>query len=339
MVTQLNADNSIDNAQQWMKERLTRVVESEVEHRRQHWAAVENPRPAANDVRRLIRDASRRNAAVAGTMTLVPGPLSVATIPAELFLTVRNNVNLVYDIAVAHGKEHLLDTELLVSLALEDTNRGILGLVFVENETRIQRPQRRLLGKVATLASRTLAKRLLRLAFGRIVPVVGAAGAALWTRSNTLAVGQRADALIRNRMTVEHLDEAATVALEAELDRRISTPDELILSEELAVAVHQVFGNLVRNQSPSEAQRERFAALVEVWNRSGASVDDLDFVLARDEDYGVNLPALSQLPVDELLADLAAFGELGAGVPPSWLAKLGLDLGVPLETIDDLLRS
>lgn len=79
--------------------------------RRQHFEANPASRPTKRDVGALIKHAANANAVIAGAANLVPGPWGALAVVPEITFVIRNQIQLIYDLGVAHGKEPHLNGE------------------------------------------------------------------------------------------------------------------------------------------------------------------------------------------------------------------------------------
>ena len=75
-----------------------------------------NNLPQLDSVSGLISSYTRNNAAISGGASLIPGPWGMAAVIPELTLVIRNQIQMVYDIGVANGKQAQLTKELLMGI-------------------------------------------------------------------------------------------------------------------------------------------------------------------------------------------------------------------------------
>lgn len=95
---------------------LEGVFESVALTRKQHF--IENPtkRPTQQDIDSITKSYSNQNALIAGAANFIPGPWGMlATVP-ELAAIIRNQIQMIYDLGVAHGKEAHLNKNLLLGI-------------------------------------------------------------------------------------------------------------------------------------------------------------------------------------------------------------------------------
>jgi uncharacterized protein (DUF697 family) len=99
--------------------------------RQQHFKKNPKKRPNRGDVDGIITTYANQNALIAGAANLVPGPWGVLTIVPEITLVIRNQIQMIYDLGVAHGKEAHLSKETLLAIFYTVIGGGTVGLVTV----------------------------------------------------------------------------------------------------------------------------------------------------------------------------------------------------------------
>lgn len=174
-------------------DRLFGLLDNGAAARRAHFAAHPEERPTPGQIDAIISSYANTNALISGGFSLVPGPLGLLAVVPELALVVRNQVQMVYDIGVASGKEHVLSRELIVAVVVSATGAGTLGLVTLHGgRLLVRRASLRVFQKLVKLLAGRITQALLKSAFAKWVPVLGAGAVALWTRYTTQAIGRRA---------------------------------------------------------------------------------------------------------------------------------------------------
>src|SRR5690606_18808186 len=60
--------------------------------------------PQKDNISRIINSCTRNNATISGGASLIPGPWGMIAVIPELTVVLRNQIRMIYDIGVAHGK-------------------------------------------------------------------------------------------------------------------------------------------------------------------------------------------------------------------------------------------
>ena len=165
--------------------------------RKQHF--VENPtkRPTPQDIDSIVKSYSNQNALIAGATNLIPGPLGMlATLP-ELVAIIRNQIQMIYDLGVAHGKESNLNATLLLGLFSTVMGEGTIGLVAIKGkQLLVKKASVQVIQKVVFWLGGTISQKLLKRFIAKWLPVVGAAAMAIWARQSTINMGKKASEML-----------------------------------------------------------------------------------------------------------------------------------------------
>lgn len=172
--------------------------------RRNHYLHNPHERPTPADVDRIIASTANQNAIIAGACAMAPGPWGALTIVPEMIAVIRNQIQMVYDLGVAYGKEAHLNGPLLLAIFATATGGGAISLATVKGgQLVVKRASLRVLQRVIAWLGGKITQRALRAFLSRWVPFVGAAAMALWARQSTVAIGRKAADLLRREISFE----------------------------------------------------------------------------------------------------------------------------------------
>lgn len=176
---------------------LEGIFESVALTRRQHF--IENPtkRPTPQDIDSIVKGYSNQNALIAGATNLIPGPWGMlATVP-ELVAIIRNQIQMIYDLGVAHGKESNLNANLLLGLFSTVLGEGAIGLVAVKGkQLLVKKASVQVIQKVIFWLGGTISQKLIKRFIAKWLPVAGAAAMAIWARQSTISMGEKASEML-----------------------------------------------------------------------------------------------------------------------------------------------
>jgi uncharacterized protein (DUF697 family) len=185
-------------------EYLEGAFESVLIARQQHLKENPEDRPNHSDVDGMITSYANQNAVIAGAANLIPGPWGAVTIVPEIILVIRNQIQMIYDLGVAHGKEAHLSKENLLAIFYTVIGGGTVGLVAVRGgRLLIKRASLRVIQQVIKFLGGKIQQRVLRALLGKWVPIVGAIALALWARQSTKSMGLKASKLLANEIVDE----------------------------------------------------------------------------------------------------------------------------------------
>ena len=167
--------------------------------RRAHFAAHPHTRPRRVDVDSIIASYANQNAVIAGAANLVPGPWGALTIVPEITLVIRNQIQMVYDLGVAHGREAQLTRTTLLAIFATVMGGGAVSLATVRGgQLIVKRASLRVIQQVVKWLGGKITQRVLRALLAKWVPILGAAAMAVWARHSTREMGRKAAALLAN---------------------------------------------------------------------------------------------------------------------------------------------
>jgi hypothetical protein len=180
-----------------ISEMLEGAFESVALTRRDHFEANPSKRPSKADVNKIITSCANTNFVIAGTANLLPGPLGALAVIPELTLVIRNQIQMIYDLGVAHGREAQLNSRSLLAIFATVSGGGAIGLAAVKGgQLIVKRASLRVIQQVIVWLGGKITQRALKALLAKYVPIVGAAAMAVWARQSTVAMGREAARLM-----------------------------------------------------------------------------------------------------------------------------------------------
>ncbi|MBT3223944.1 MAG: TerB family tellurite resistance protein [Proteobacteria bacterium] len=190
-----------------LTEQLIGVFDGAAEARRSYYEANPDKRPSPGDIDSIITKYSYMNAAIVGALTLIPGPWGLFAVVPEIVLVIRNQVKMVYDIGVAHGKDEVMTRELLLGISMSATGTGTIGFLTMHGgKVLVRRPALRVFQKLIAVFAGRITQRLIKSAIAKWVPVVGAIAMAVWTKTSTARVGRTANEILAKPIEISEGD-------------------------------------------------------------------------------------------------------------------------------------
>jgi uncharacterized protein (DUF697 family) len=197
-------------------EQLDGAVESTVQRRAKEYAEDKLPIRAVEDI---VSVCAYKNAAISGGMSLVPGPWGMVGVAPEIALVMKNQIEMVYDIGVAHGKGKVLSKELVAAVLVSALSSGVAGLLVMHGgKILVKRASLRIFQRVIALLAGKITQQALKSAISKWVPLAGAAFMAWLSKAMTEKIGAKADELFRREIEVvdEEVSEADVAGAEAD---------------------------------------------------------------------------------------------------------------------------
>jgi ABC-type Fe3+-siderophore transport system permease subunit len=202
-------DNNNDFATKFANA-LEGMFESVALTRKQHF--IDNPtkRPSQQDIDSIVKRYANQNAVIAGAANLIPGPLGMLAALPELIAVIGNQIQMIYDLGVAHGKEANLSSELLLGIFSTVIGERTIGLVTVKgSQLLLKKASVQVLQKIVFWLGGSISQKLLKRFVAKWLPIVGVVAMVLWSRQSTIEMGEKASKMLA--MTIVNSEEEVTI--------------------------------------------------------------------------------------------------------------------------------
>lgn len=305
-----------------VSEKLEELFASIVSERKAHYLENPDDKPTPKTIKKVIEGYANTNASIAGGAGLLPGPLGMTAALPQITLVLRNQLKMIYDVGIAHGKEKMLSKELIMAVFASYLGGKGAEMVLIEgSKVLMTETSVSLFQRLITLAGAEVSEQLLKSSILSYLPVAGAVAIAAWSKYSTSKLGHYAISVFEKK--IEVITEAASPIEPSQIVPEASLPspkpDEKLLEE----LKFKILCNLVRMDVNCD---ERELAHVEKMIELAELPAKTKLSLAKS----LKLPA-SQAP-EEL--DLSPFKEQIAaltGLVVDMIALSKIDEKTPLE--------
>lgn len=177
-----------------IKEKISEGISSAVDkvanEREMHYQT--HDIPDKNEISKIIQNYSYKNGVISGGAGLIPGPWGMAAAIPEIIAVIKNQMNMIYDIAKAHGHKQV-DKELIIAVLLGAAGNTTGSLFIVHGQkimakrvgaSALQSIIKVLGGKVTQQVAKSMA--------AKWIPVAGAIAMATWSKYTTNKIGDKA---------------------------------------------------------------------------------------------------------------------------------------------------
>ena len=169
-----------------------------IENRSDYYRKSPSNLPQLDSVSGLISSYTRNNAAISGGASLIPGPWGMAAVIPELTLVIRNQIQMVYDIGVANGKQAQLTKELLIGIFLTAMGSSAGSLLTIHGgKILVRRASLQVIQKIIAMLGGRVTQQVIKSTVSKWLPFVGAAAMATWTGYMTKNIGEKANELFK----------------------------------------------------------------------------------------------------------------------------------------------
>ncbi|MEM9819816.1 MAG: EcsC family protein [Bacteroidota bacterium] len=222
---------------------------------------LDNSQLSSQEIDQIIQYYSKRNRLLATAAAIVPGPFGILSALPELLLNFGNQMDMIYDLGCAYGKESFINKDLLLDIPIAAFG-GNTNLSFLQNNLRdLSDAPRQILLEKASLLSQSLVERTLKKSIVQFIPVAGPVLMGTWSKMTTAKISKRAMAFLDNANSYsEHLkpqeDEAIQQAL---LIEKIKSLANLIeANNEINEQQIDLIGTIIENADLDRAQKEYY---------------------------------------------------------------------------------
>lgn len=175
-----------------LNEKVIEVFNSSFDKRALYWEEHKNQIPDKSAAPYIIKNCANKNMAIAFGLNLIPGPFGMAAVIPEIVLIIRNQINMVYDLAVAFRQDKVVDKPIMLSIFLSAFGSGAMGLAVMHGgRVVVKRVSLRVMQRLVQILAGKVTQQVLKRLLAKWVPVVGAAGISIWTRYTTSKIGEK----------------------------------------------------------------------------------------------------------------------------------------------------
>jgi uncharacterized tellurite resistance protein B-like protein/uncharacterized protein (DUF697 family) len=159
--------------------------------------------PPPSAITDIINSYATMNMTISGSINLIPGPWGMAAAIPEVTILIRNQLAMIYDIGVAHGKSNVLNKELLAGVFLSAIGVSAGGLLVMHGgKVLVRRVALRVFQQVIKLLAGKVTQQMLKSLVTKWVPIAGAAAMAAWSNYSTRQIGKKAAEILAKPIEV-----------------------------------------------------------------------------------------------------------------------------------------
>jgi len=157
----------------------------------------------ASNVDAIIARYVRDNAAISGAAGLIPGPWGMIAVVPEIAAVIKNQIEMVYDIGVANGKEAEITKDLLAGIVMSAIGTGASSLLVMHgSKVLVKRSSLRVFQKIVSMLAGKVTQQALKASISKWLPIVGAAFMAWLSAHLTNKIGQLANEIFSKEIEI-----------------------------------------------------------------------------------------------------------------------------------------
>lgn len=190
-----------------LNDKLIDLFNSGFDKRAAYWEEHKSEIPDITASPYIITNCANKNMAIAFGLNLIPGPFGMAAVIPEIILIMRNQINMVYDLAVAYQQDKKVDKSIMLSIFLSAFGSGAMGLAVMQgSKVILKRVSLRVMQRLVTLLAGKVTQQVLKRILAKYVPVGGALIISAWTRYTTKIVGEKSIEFFSKKIEISDED-------------------------------------------------------------------------------------------------------------------------------------
>lgn len=261
-----------------LSEGLFNTMESSFKQRK---SDTRNSSLGPDQVDRIIKEYAHKNMVLAAASSVVPGPLGILSSIPELLLNFGNQMNMIYDLGCAHGKENFINKDVLLDIpfAAFGGNTDLARLQDIKAD--LSDSPKELLIQKATDLSKTLIEKSLKKSIVQFIPVAGPVLMASWAQMTTYKISKSSSSFLdSSRHYKEHFkkEETPKITQALQIEKIKGLCNLIEANNEFNENQIQMIRPIIQNATITDDQKEFYLAEA-LKNNSNF---EIDFQLLKD---------------------------------------------------------
>jgi uncharacterized protein (DUF697 family)/uncharacterized tellurite resistance protein B-like protein len=263
----------------------------------------------------------------------------LAAIP-EIIAVLRNQLAMIYDIAVAYGQSpSVLTKELLAAVLISAMGAGAGALVVMQgSKVLIQRVSLRAFQQIIMLLAGKVTQQMLKSMISKWLPVVGAAAMAAWSNHMTRQIGDKAVEIMQKKIEINDADGSIDEVCD------VVMPENQLLVNTTKVRI-QTLINLMKVDGEIAAEEQSYLQIL-IEQADFAEEDRVELMqgLTSNQKFAINYEILSTQPDDAiaLLMDLVALANRDGTfhiAEKIYIKQVGRLVGFSDDDIEEMMKT
>ena len=177
-----------------------------------------NSQFSESDVDKIIKMYAKRNMVLAAASSIVPGPFGILSAVPELLLNFGNQMNMIYDLGCAHGKEGFINKDVLLDIPFAAFGGNTNLSALQADKTDLLDSSKELLMGKATALGQNLIEKSLKKSIVQFIPVAGPILMTTWAKMTTHKISKSSVNFLDGKQVYkEHFKKEETEELKIQL--------------------------------------------------------------------------------------------------------------------------
>lgn len=283
-------------------ELILNAIRETIESRSKRYFDPKRKRPTLEDIPRIINEFSFINSTISASFSILPPPINtIAAIP-EIAVLYRNHCAMIYDLAVAHNKEHQLSKELVLGILTSSAFPVPFELIRVQgNKIIVRRYSLKMFQIICNAFGANILQKTIKSALTKIIPYAGAALLSAWTNYTTRAIGKTAIEILSKQISEDNAEtDEVSECTNATSTESEPTETQEIIDIEIKAPIY--FAIMMADEKRRPEEIEYISKLINDSNLSAERKSDLSTSISNGElpEYSLD-PFMHSIPESEQL--------------------------------------
>jgi len=221
-------------------ELILNAISETIESRSKRYFDPNCKRPTLEDISRIINEFSYLNSAISASFSILPSPINAITAIPEIAVLYRNHCAMIYDLAVAHNKEHQVSKELVLGILTSSATPISFELIRVQgNKIIIRRYSLKMIQVICKAFGANILQKTIKSVLTKIIPYAGAALLSAWTNYTTRAIGKTAIEILSRQISEDNAEtDESTECTNSQPTESEPTEDQEIIDIEIKAPIY-----------------------------------------------------------------------------------------------------
>ena len=220
-----------------------------------------NSKYTPEDVDKIIEVYTKNNMMIAAASSIVPGPFGILGSVPELLLNFKNQMNMIYDLGCANGKESFINKDVLLDIPVSAFG-GNTNLTSIQDSSvdLMDSPESVLKEKSFSLG-KSIIERTMKKSIVQFVPIAGPILMGTWAKMTTAKISKGTMTFLDDRMTfIEHVkpDENDEITKLLQIEKIKGLANLIESNNEINENQIEMIGSIIENSNLDESEKEYY---------------------------------------------------------------------------------
>jgi len=246
----------LPNIQEQLSDGLFKVVNEAFEQRQSDST---NSNFSQKDIQKIIDHYSKQNMMIAAASSIVPGPLGILSSVPELLLNFKNQMNMIYDLGCANGKENFINKDVLLDIPISAFGGNTNLSQIQDNTIDLEDSVESILIEKSISLGKSLVERTMKKSIVQFIPVAGPVLMGTWAKMTTSKISKSSIGFLdQQKVFEEHFkpEEDETTKRNLQIEKIKALANLIESNNEINENQIELIGTIIENSDLTDAEKE-----------------------------------------------------------------------------------